>query len=132
VAKKKSAVPKRSHLEEVITILKRGPVTAMQLPHIRGLKHVIYALRWRGWPIQTEVHQYYDEFGVQHDRAEYRLTGNWTEQSLPFGGIQRVSKAKRKPHRAADKDFPSASADTPAGEGSSEAPQRTEALLHQS
>lgn len=94
--------PSRTHLTEVIEWLKKGPLTAALVPHIKGLKDVIYVLRMRGWPIATTLHDYFDEYGVQHTRAEYRLSGNWTARQLPFGGV-KASKSRQKEIRPAQK-----------------------------
>ncbi len=84
-------------LRLVVERLKLGPQTAATIPEVKDLKGCIGRLRDRGWPIATEMRTYWDKYGVERVRAEYRL-GNWTEMSLPFGGL---SPSERKTIRIA-------------------------------
>jgi hypothetical protein len=100
----------RTQLEAVIDWLKKGPLTAALMPEVKSLKDVIHVLRHRGWPIVTTLHEYYDQYGVQHTRAEYRLSGNWANRPLPFGGLH-AKRSQRKNF------YPPAKAPSESGDG---------------
>lgn len=95
---RKAPVIRQTHLTAVIERLKLGPLTQRMVPEIPSLKKVINVLRDRGWPITTEIRTWWDQWGGEHQGAEYRL-GNWTAQALPFGGnnANYRSREARKP-----------------------------------